>query len=244
MTLLLDIETCPAWLDPGLPLPERFLLEALLSRREAAPVRWKRIDASGMPGAEPVSPKDKEEFATEGLRMLEEAEKLAMAGALSPAEGRIVAIGTQIAGKPDSMRIFWAKTRDQELSALENYVLTTTAGGEPPTTWRGCDFDAPFLAFRAMLHRFTGPWLDVNDLSRWRQTDLNLLIPWTRTYQGARQTPKLSVIAEALGMPPTDDLRGDQVPKLVRAGDFAPIAEHLRCDLARLDWVHARMTQA
>jgi hypothetical protein len=248
--ILLDIETCPEWLEPPRsdvpePIPERFRLAAEAKRRDKAPVRWKKIDEMKLRA--PDQSLWAEEYQKEVLEVQSLAEELAFDGALDPLAGRIVAIGVQIAGDPTSRRLFPAFQGWEEEGQLKSLVLwlrdrvSARLGDHLVVlTYNGRGFDEPFLRFRGLKHDLRGlPGF-------WR--DLTFDTPCVRQYarwkddaSGPIKVPKLSALCEALGMAPSDDLHGSEVPRLVREGRIDEVLKHLGRDLDRLEFLDAKL---
>ena len=244
--ILLDIETVPEWLNPPTsdvptPLPWEFTTSAEARRREKAPVRWAKID--DMRAKAPDQSLWAPEYQKELLEVDALAEKLAMEGALDPLEGRIVAIGVQVAGDRGSRFLFSAPE-----AAYESFILTECArwlaehDAWTLVTYCGSGFDIPYLRFRMLKHQI--PWSG----GVARHVDLSFELPCVRGYTrwkegqaGPLQVPRLSAVCTALGLPPTDDLPGSEVPRLVRKGRLDEVNRHLGCDLDRLDFLDMRL---
>jgi uncharacterized protein YprB with RNaseH-like and TPR domain len=176
----------------------------------------------------------KPEYLKELDEIPELAEELAMDGALNPLFGRIVAIGVQFVGADPSVMLLQAPKAGDEAPMLRSLVKTMSHMNgvklEPHVvTYRGHGFDLPFLRFRCLKHG--------TPLPHFSSVDLSFELPCVRSFTGAPQVPKLSEACEALGLPPTDDQRGAEVPRLVRAGRMDEVLRHLACDIDRLSYL-------
>lgn len=256
MRILLDIETCPAWIVPGQQvIPASFLAEAERKRRSAAPARWRDLDQRRQAGAELTLEQQRE------LSDLSEvAEKMALGEVgddserprlgCDPLRSRVVAVGMQVWGQPETRKLWTAFNPDTEkdlLQSLEGYLEERRyppAVGNPEIVrgsygteilgWRVRDFDVPFLEMRRLIH---GLPLGIPDTV----IALETMVPCLRSFTGKREVPRLRDLCEALGMAPCGDGTGGDVAQLVWSGQTDKVLEHLDADLDRLDFLCGRL---